>query len=152
LGEEIVYGGKDDKENESENAGKDRPEHINNSDDSKLVVAKDNHWNTNQGVKKAHQDVKSGHYLAGLQNGDADDLFVHSVIRMFFLARTVAVSKQTRGVLSSNCSQAYSRKKTIIVRAREKRAKPALNERQNIETGKMTVLGFFIRVIRAIRG
>jgi hypothetical protein len=72
LGQQVVKRRENDEENETENAGKYRPQKVNNSDDSELLVAEDNHRDADESVHKAHQDIEGGHHLAGLQNGDAD--------------------------------------------------------------------------------
>jgi hypothetical protein len=78
LGQEIVNRGENHEKNETENTGKDRSQKINNSDDSELVAAEDNHRNADESVDEAHQNIEGGHYLAGLEDGDADQLLFHS--------------------------------------------------------------------------
>ena len=72
IGQEIVNRGENHEKNETENTGKDRSQKINNSDDSELVAAEDDHRNADESVDEAHQNIEGGHYLAGLEDGDAD--------------------------------------------------------------------------------
>jgi hypothetical protein len=77
LGQKVIERGENHKEHETQNASEDRPQNVKYSDDSHLVVTEDNHWNADHSVDTAHQDIESGHYLAGLKNGDADQLLSH---------------------------------------------------------------------------
>jgi hypothetical protein len=79
LGQKVVDRGEYHEEDETENTEKDRPQKVNNSDDSELVVAEDDHWNADERVNEAHQDIESGHDLAGLENRYAAQLFFHGV-------------------------------------------------------------------------
>jgi len=65
-GQDVVNRGKNHEEGEAENAGKDRPENINSPDDSEFVPAEDDHRDADERVEAAHEDIESGHYLAGL--------------------------------------------------------------------------------------
>ena len=79
LGQQVVNRGENHEENETENTGKYRPQQVNESDDADLVAAEDDHRNADESVNEAHQDIKGGHYLAGLENGYADQLLFHSL-------------------------------------------------------------------------
>jgi hypothetical protein len=43
------------------------------------TTTENNHGNPDESVDEAHQDIESGHYLAGLENGDSDQLLFHSL-------------------------------------------------------------------------
>ena len=79
FGQTVVNRGENHEEDETENASKYRPQKVNESNDSELVVAEDDHRNADQSVDEAHQHIKGGHYLAGLENGYADQLLFHSL-------------------------------------------------------------------------
>ena len=66
LGQQVVNRSENHEKDETEYPGKYRPQKVNKSDDSELVVAEDDHRNADERVDEAHQDIKGGHYLAGL--------------------------------------------------------------------------------------
>jgi hypothetical protein len=72
IGQKVVNRRENHEEDETENTGKDRSHKVNNSDDPELVAAEDDHRNADECVDEAHQDIEGGHYLAGLEDGDAD--------------------------------------------------------------------------------
>ena len=77
--QKIVNCSEDHKENETENAHRDRHQNVDDRYDLEFLTAEHEHRNANQGVNKAHQDVESGGYFAGLQDGDSAQLFLHSL-------------------------------------------------------------------------
>ena len=78
LGQKIVDRREDDEEDKAEDAQEDRSEHIQKSNFLYHRVAEDHHPNPDGNVNETYQDLESGHDLAGLQDGDADQLLFHS--------------------------------------------------------------------------
>lgn len=79
LGQNVVDRRENDKEDETENAGEDRPKKINDAHDSEVFAAENEHRDASQSVHQTHQDIESSHDLAGLQNGYADQLLFHGL-------------------------------------------------------------------------
>src|SRR6185436_8225875 len=78
LGQQVVNGRENDKEDEAENAHDDRHEHVNDAHDLEWPAAENYHGDPDESVDETHQDIERGQYLAGLKNGDADQLLFHS--------------------------------------------------------------------------
>lgn len=79
LGQKVVNCCENDKEDEAENAHDEGHQKVNDSYDLELLVTEDNHGNPDECVDEAHQDIERGQYLAGLENGDSNQLLFHGL-------------------------------------------------------------------------
>jgi hypothetical protein len=79
LGQNVIDGSENDEEDETEDTHDDGHKAVDDSHDSERSPTEDNHWDADERVDKSQQDVHSGHYLARLQDRDADDLFCHGL-------------------------------------------------------------------------
>src|SRR5260221_3648452 len=77
LGQSVVNCSENNEEDEADNAEKDWPKKINDPDDVEPLAAENNHRNPGKRVNETHQEIERSHYLAGLENGDADQLLCH---------------------------------------------------------------------------
>jgi hypothetical protein len=78
LGQSVVNGREDDKEDKADDGHDDGHEQVNDANLFDGGIAEQNHRYADECVDEAHQDIHRCHDLAGLQDGDADDLFFHN--------------------------------------------------------------------------
>ena len=76
-GQQVVYGSEDNEEDESKNRHDDWHQNVNDCHHLDLLPSEYEHWNSDQRVNKAHQNIERHDDLARLQNGDSGQLLFH---------------------------------------------------------------------------